>query len=97
MQSFDDLFNARKKQITKICLELDKKTNYRIEYDDLFQEASLKLFQMYKNKKPLDVNYSLRAIRNHLLDYIKLCQRDAIYDSDSLDEIGENEEDLDNK
>ena len=94
MQSFDDLFNARKKQITKICLELDKKTNYRIEYDDLFQEASLKLFQMYKNKKPLDVNYSLRAIRNHLLDYIKLCQRDAIYDSDSLDEIKENEEDL---
>jgi len=94
LQSFDDLFNARKKQITKICLELDKKTNYRIEYDDLFQEASLKLFQMYKNKKPLDVNYSLRAIRNHLLDYIKLCQRDAIYDSDSLDEIKENEEDL---
>ena len=92
MQSFDDLFNARKKQITKICLELDKKTNYRIEHDDLFQEASLKLFQIYKNKKPLDINYSLRAIRNHLLNYIKLCQRDAIYDSESLDEI-----DLDNE
>ena len=94
MQSFNDFFNARKKQISEICRELDKKTNYRIEYDDLFQEASLKLFELYKNKKPLDVNYSLRAIRNHLLNYIKLCQKDAIYDSDSLDEIKENEEDL---
>ena len=52
---------------------------------------------MYKNKKPLDINYSLRAVKNHLLNYIKLCQRDIIYDSDSLDEIRENEEDLDNK
>ena len=97
MLSFNDYFNTLKKQISRVCSELDKKTNYRIEYDDLFQEASLKLFQMYKNKKPLDVNYSLRAVKNHLLNYIKLCQRDIIYDSDSLDEIRENEEDLDNK
>ena len=87
MQSFNDFFNARKKQISEICLELDKKTNYRIEYEDLFQEASLKLFQIYKNKRPLDINYSLRAIRNHLLDYIKLCKKDALYGAVSLEEI----------
>ena len=73
MLSFNDYFNTLKKQISKICLEFDISTNYRVEYDDLFQEASLKLFQIYKNKKPLDINYSLKAIKNHLLDYIKLC------------------------
>jgi len=87
LQSFNDFFNARKKQISEICQQLDKTTNYRIEYDDLFQEASLKLFHIYKNNKPLDINYSLRAVRNHLLNYIKLCQKDVIYEAFSLDEI----------
>ncbi len=71
MQSFNDFFNARKKQIAKICLEFDKITNHRIEYDDLFQEASLKLFEIYKDKKSLDINYSLRTVKNHLINYIK--------------------------
>ena len=92
MLGFNDYFNTLKKRISKICSELDKKTNYKIEYDDLFQEASLKLFELYKNKRPLDINYSLKAIKNHLLDYIKLCKKDAIYDSDSLDEINLDDE-----
>ena len=92
MQNFNDYFNTLKKQISETCSELDKKTNYRIEYEDLFQEASLKLFQIYKNKKPLDINYSLKAIKNHLLDYIKLCKKDILYEAVSLEEIN-----LDNK
>jgi len=92
--SFNDYFNTLKKQIAKICQGLDKTTNFRIEYDDLFQEASLKLFQIYKDKRPLDINYSLRAVRNHLLNYIKLCQKDLIYEAESLDEVIGGNEDL---
>ena len=69
--SFDDFFNMRKKQISKMCLEFDKITDYRIEYEDLFQEASLKLFEIYKNNKPLDINFSLKIVRDNLINYIK--------------------------
>ena len=74
--SFNDYFNTLKKQIVKICLEFNKSTDYRIEYDDLFQEASLKLFEIYKERKPLDVNYSLKAVKNHLINYIKKNSKD---------------------
>ena len=54
-----------------MCLEFDKITDYRIEYEDLFQEASLKLFEIYKNNKPLDINFSLKIVRDNLINYIK--------------------------
>lgn len=54
-----------------MCLDYDKTTDYRIEYEDLFQEASLKLFEIYKNNRPLDINFSLKIVRDHLINYIK--------------------------
>lgn len=71
MVSFDDFFNMRKNQIAKMCIGFNDTTNNHIEYEDLFQEASLKLFELYQNKKPLDVNFTLRTVRNHLIDYVK--------------------------
>jgi len=69
--NFNDYFNTLKKQMAKICLGFNRITNYRIEYEDLFQEASLKLFEIYKDKKPLDINFSLKIVRDHLINYIK--------------------------
>ena len=76
LKSFEHYLNARKKQVAKMCLGFDRITDYRIEYDDLFQEASLKLFEIYKNNRPLDINFSLKIIRDHLIDYIRKNNRD---------------------
>jgi hypothetical protein len=70
MQSFDDYYNSLKKQICQLCANIDEKTNHRIEYEDLFMEAALKLLQIYRSGKPTDVNYSIRAVKNCLLDYV---------------------------
>ncbi len=68
--NFNSYFNTLRKQIKKICIKYYRSTNNRIEYDDLFQEASLKLFEIYKEGKPLDINYSLEAVKNCLVNYM---------------------------
>jgi DNA-directed RNA polymerase specialized sigma24 family protein len=69
--SFEHYFNANKKNIQLICSSICTRTDHRIEYEDLYQEAILKLLQNYKDNKPLDINYTLRSIINHLKDYLK--------------------------
>jgi len=71
MVSFDDFFNMRKNQIAKMCIGFNNVTNSHIEYEDLFQEASLKLFEIYEGDKPLDVNFTLKIVRDHLINYVK--------------------------
>jgi DNA-directed RNA polymerase specialized sigma24 family protein len=76
-KDFNDYFNTLKVKVAEICRDLDKKTDYNIEYDDLFQEASLKLFKIYTENRPLNINYSLKAVRNSLIDYIRLINRNS--------------------
>ena len=70
MDSFNDYFNIEKKQIAKLCLWFTNHTSYRIEYDDLFSEASLKLFELYRAGNT-DKNFTFTSIKNHLINYIK--------------------------
>lgn len=69
MKSFDDYFNIEKVAISKLCLWFSKRSCYRIEYEDLFSEASLKLFELYQQGKT-DKNYTQVSIKNHLSKYV---------------------------
>jgi len=71
LKDFEYYFNILKKDISKICLGLNKGTGSEIEYKDLFQEASIKLFYLYNGNIPPIKNYLLTAIKHHLIDYIR--------------------------
>jgi len=70
-KSFNDYYNTLKKQIGTICLSIEIQTDNNIEYEDLFQEAASKLFELYKNKKSTDVRYSLISVKNHLDNFVR--------------------------
>jgi len=78
LKTFGDYFNTVKRDIQIICSSINATSDYRTEYQDLYQEATLKLLEIYKNGKPLDVNYVGKSIKNHLLKYAIKNSRDAI-------------------
>jgi len=49
-----------------------------IEYEDLYQEAIIRLFELYSGDKPIDVNYSLKAVKHRIIDYIRKNSKDAM-------------------
>lgn len=71
MKSFEHYFNTHKRYIQIVCTSLNTLTDYKIEYEDLYQEATLKLIEMYKNKEPLDINFTRKVTRDHLINYIR--------------------------
>jgi len=85
---FNSIYQSYKKDIMQLCKSVSNNTNnYRIEFEDLMQEANLKLWQLFKNHLFIDdKSKTLIAIKNHLLDYVRLCKKDALYDAISLDE-----------
>ena len=80
--SFEHYLNAHKNNIRIICLGIEARTDYRVEYDDLYQEAVLKLFILYENNKPLNVNLTKQCIRNCLIDYKRRVLKGKISDFD---------------
>lgn len=86
MKSFEHYLNANKNTISTICSSIDLTTDYRIEYKDLYQEAILKLFENYIGDKPLNINFTRKCIRNHLIDYVKKNIKEKIvnYNIDNL-------------
>lgn len=86
LKSFEHYLNANKKIINTICLSIDLTTDNRIEYDDLYQEAVLKLFENYVGEKPLNINFTRKCIRNHLINYVKKNIKDKLvnYDIDDF-------------
>jgi len=77
----DDIFRLSRSLTRNIA-------NYRVEQDDLIQEANIKLWQLSKNGS-FTGNKSkiLISIKNHLLDYVKLCKKDALREAISIEEI----------
>ena len=77
----DDIFRLSRSLTRNIA-------NYRVEQDDLIQEANIKLWQLSKNGS-FTGNKSkiLISIKNHLLDYIKLCKKDALREAISIEDI----------
>lgn len=70
--SFDDFLNAYKKIIQGLCEYYcyKDKTN-KVEYDDLYQEACLKLFEVYKDIDSYNTNFIKAIIKNHIINYIQ--------------------------
>jgi hypothetical protein len=68
LKSLDHYLNTHKKYIQIICTSIHNVTDYRIEYEDLYQEALLELVRIYKNKEPLDVNFTRIRIKRYLLN-----------------------------
>jgi DNA-directed RNA polymerase specialized sigma24 family protein len=77
-KTFDDYLNTLRKQVRVICFSYVAQTTHRIEYGDLYQEAIIRLFELYSSDLPLDVNYSLKAVKHRLVNYIKKNSRDAM-------------------
>jgi len=88
---FNTLYQKYKVNIKQLCKSIENNiANPRIEYDDLFQEASLKLWQLiekpgFKNNK----SWIMIALKNHLLDYIKSFKKDALYEAESIENLKE--------
>lgn len=86
---FNPIYKTYKDDIVKLCKSIENNIgNHRIEQDDLFQEASIKLWQLtqdniYINNK----SKVLISIKNHLLDYIKSFKKDALYNAVSIEEV----------
>jgi len=85
---FNKIYQLYRDDILRLSKNIVKSTNnYRIELDDLIQESNIKLWQLFKNHLFIDdKSKTLIAIKNHLLDYIRLCKKDALRNAISLDE-----------
>ena len=83
---FNTIYQLYKDDILRLSKSIVKGTsNYRIELDDLIQESNIKLWQLFKNHLFIDDrSKTLIAIKNHLLDYIKLCKKDALCNAMNL-------------
>jgi len=86
---FNAIHELYKDDIFRLSRNLTRNTaNYRIEQDDLIQESNIKLWQLSKNGLFLnDKSKTLISIKNHLLNYIKLCKKDALREAISIEEI----------
>jgi len=76
------------KQIKTICNKFyTAHKNYKIEYNDLVQEAYLKLIQLSDDKPK---HYIIRSIVNHLITYCKKWCNDPASIAESLEYLFEN-------
>ena len=76
------------KQIKTICHKFyAAHKHFKIEYNDLCQEAYLKLIQI-DNTKPK--HYILRSIVNHLINYCKKWCNDPVSVAESIEYLFEN-------
>ena len=76
--------------ISKLCHALiKKKSPTKMEYDDLYQEASIKLWELSINNK-FDINSKSKvmvAIKNRLIDCFRRSEKDPLSKAISIDEV----------
>ena len=65
---------------------LNEYQNYKLEYDDLYQIATIKLWQI-SNIPNLNRNFILRCINNAIIDYVKKWCKDPVSNADSYEDI----------
>jgi group I intron endonuclease len=93
--SFEELLKLFNKDIDKLCTCICYGTKpHKVEVDDLKQEASIKLWELFKGKKHIDKNknYIMFAIKNCLLSYIRHEKRNPLTIAVSLDALLEQQE-----
>ena len=77
--------NDYDKQIKTICKRFyEANQSHKIEYEDLYQEAYLKLCELPLNKPK---GYILRSIVNHLIDYCKHWNYDPLSTAITLEDL----------
>jgi len=70
--TFEEFLESHKRTIEYLCRKYSIKDNTkRIEYDDLYQEACIKLFEIYKSDNDICKRYIKVSIKNCLIDYIR--------------------------
>lgn len=83
---FNIIYPLYKKDIEQLCKSVVNNTNnFRVEFDDMVQESSLKLLQLCRSNKTMSKSSILIAIKNHLLNTIRNFKVDALYNADSLE------------
>jgi len=77
--------NVYDKKIKTICSRFaNQHKQNKIEYDDLYQEAYIKLLQLDTNKPE---EYILRCIVNHLINYIHKWNNDPLSTAISIEDL----------
>lgn len=85
--SIEELIKQYRYDINKIIKSyLDKYPNSKLEYDNLYQEATIKLWQL-SLKHNLNSNFVLRCINNAIKDYIRYWNKDMASNADSYEEL----------
>jgi DNA-directed RNA polymerase specialized sigma24 family protein len=77
--------NVYDKPIKTICQRFAQAhKNYKIEYDDLYQEAYLKLIQLDLTKPK---HFILKSVVNHLINYCKKWHKDPLTEAISINDL----------
>ncbi len=83
--NYEDYLNIYKKEIFNICkLECKNHSKSKIEYEDLYQEATIKLFDIFSKDKAMFKSYTLKSIRNHIRDLYRKENKDLLSKSQSI-------------
>ncbi len=79
------MINEYDRHIKAICRKFTEAHKcYKIEFDDLYQEAYLKLLTMPQDKHK---SYILRSIINHLIDYCRKWNANLLSEAISINDI----------
>ena len=74
---YEDYLNIYKKDISKICVLACKNHSHsKIEYEDLYQEATIKLLYIFRKNKAMFKSYTLESIENHIKDIFRKEKQD---------------------
>ena len=85
MKKYEDYLNIYKKDISDICkLECKNHSKSKIEYEDLFQEATIKLFEIFQSNKAMFKSYTLKSITNRIKNLYRKENKDLLSKSQSI-------------
>jgi DNA-directed RNA polymerase specialized sigma24 family protein len=84
-KSYEDYLNIYRKDIASICvLACKNHGNSKIEYEDLYQEATIKLFDIFQKGKAVFKSYTLKSIKNHIKKIYRKDRQDLLSRAKSI-------------
>lgn len=82
---YDDYLNIYKKDISNICvLACKNHSDSKVEYEDLYQEATIKLFDIFQKDKAMFKSYTLKSIDNHISNLYRKDRQDLLSRAKSI-------------
>jgi DNA-directed RNA polymerase specialized sigma24 family protein len=84
-RSYEDYLNIYRKDIASICvLACKNHSDSKMEYEDLYQEATIKLFDIFQKGKAVFKSYTLKSIKNHVRDLFRKDRQDLLSRAKSI-------------